>query len=373
MDIISLLIGLIVGIFLGIVLGLYIWSGMIGDKFGNLAATALKSNNDQFIALANEKLAPFKDKLAEYQELVKDIESKRTTAYSSLEIKIADLKSSQSDLQQVTVSLANALRNPQVRGRWGELTLQRLVELAGMVQFCDFNMQVTSSDEGRIIRPDMVVKLPSDRQLIVDSKVPLNSYLESLETNNDSERVELIKKHAQAVRDHLKELASKNYWEQFKAAPEFVIMFIPGEAFLYAALEVDKDLIEEGMKSNVVISTPTTLISLLKAVARGWSEKKMEESAKRIADLGKELFDRLTKMNEAIGEVGKKIEKSVDSYNKLVATFDGRVLVSARKFGELGVGNATILETPKQLEKTVREVSYGEKGVSINEEERDRA
>ena len=361
MDTTSLLIGLIAGVFLGIVLGLYIWRGLIGDKFGNLAGTALKNNNDQFIALANEKLAPFKEKLAEYQTLVSDIETKRIGAYSSLETKIADLKSGQSELQQITTSLSTALRNPQVRGRWGELTLQRLVELAGMVQFCDFNIQVTASDGERKIRPDMIVNLPSNRQLIVDSKVPLKFYLDSFETKNDSERVDLIRRHAHAIRDHLKTLASKNYWDQFDAAPEFVIMFIPGEAFLYGALEVDKDLIEDGMKSNVVISTPTTLISLLKAVARGWSEKKMEENAKRIGDLGMELFERLTKMNEAIGDVGKRIEKSVDSYNKLVATFDSRVLVSARRFGELGVGNTTELETPEQLEKTVREVSDVEK------------
>ena len=364
MDITSLLTGLIAGVFLGIVFGLYIWRRLISDKFGNLAGTALKNNNDQFIALANEKLAPFREKLAEYQTLVNDIENKRVGAYSSIETKIADLKNSQSELQQITTSLATALRNPQVRGRWGELTLQRLVELAGMVQFCDFNLQVTSSDEERKIRPDMIVNLPSDRQLIVDSKVPLKSYLDSLETKNDLERVELMQKHAVAIRDHLKALASKSYWEQFDAAPEFVIMFIPGEAFLYAALEVDKDLIEDGMKSNVVISTPTILISLLKAVARGWSEKKMEENAKRIGNLGKELFERLTKMNEAIGDVGKRIEKSIESYNKLVATFDSRVLVSARRFGELGVGSTTELETPEQLEKTVREVSDVEKGAN---------
>jgi DNA recombination protein RmuC len=357
MDAISLLTGLIVGVFLGIIFGLYIWRGLISDKFGNLAGTALKNNNEQFIALANEKLAPFKDKLAEYQTLVSDIETRRVGAYSSLETKIADLKNSQSELQQITASLSTALRNPQVRGRWGELTLQRLVELAGMVQFCDFNNQVTASDDERIIRPDMIVNLPSERKLIVDSKVPLKSYLDSLETNNDSERVDLIRKHAQAIREHLKALASKKYWEQFDAAPEFVVMFIPGEAFLYAALEVDRELIEDGMKSNVVISTPTTLISLLKAVARGWSEKKMEESARKIGELGKELFERLTKMNEAIGDVGKKIERSVDSYNKLVATFDSRVLVSARRFGELGVGNTADIDMPEQLEKTVREVS----------------
>lgn len=361
MDVTALIIGLVAGIFVGIVLGLYIWRGLITDKFGNIASNALKNNNEQFIALANEKLVPLKEKLIEYQTLVTDIENKRVGAYSSLDTKINELKTSQSELEKVTTNLATALKNPTVRGRWGEITLQRLVELAGMVEFCDFDTQVSSSDEERRIRPDMIVNLPSSRQLIVDSKVPLKAYLESLEAKSDSERDELIKAHAQSIRDHLKALASKSYWNQFNSAPEFVIMFIPGEAFLYAALNVDKDLIEDGMKDNVVISTPATLISLLKAVARGWSEKKMEENAKRIGDLGKELFERLTKMNDAIAEVGKKIKNSVDSYNKLVATFDGRVLVSARRFGELGVGDPTSLESTETVDTTIREVAESRK------------
>lgn len=360
MNIATLLIGLVIGVFVGIVLGLYVWRGLIGDKFGNLASEALKNNNDQFITLANEKLNPLKDKLTEYQNMVIEIEKSRVGAYSSMEAKITDLTRSQSDLEKITTNLATALRNPQVRGSWGEMTLKRLVELSGMVEFCDFDLQVSSYSEDKKIRPDMIVNLPSSRQLIVDSKVPLKSYLDSLEAQSDSERVELMKKHAQAIREHLKVLASKSYWQQFEDAPEFVIMFIPGETFLYAALEVDKDLIEDGMSNNVVISTPTTLMSLLKAIARGWSEKKMEESAREISRLGLELFERLSKMNEGIGDVGKKIKSSIDSYNKLVATFEGRVLVSARRFKELGVGDSTSLEIPEKVETPVREVPDAE-------------
>ena len=373
MDGVSFLTGLIIGLFLGIILGLYIWRSLISERFGNLASTALKSKNDEFLDLANQKLAPIEQKLEEYKSMVIDIEKQRIGAYSSLETKINELKTSQSELQKITTTLSTALRNPQVRGRWGEITLKRLVELAGMADHCDFDTQVTASNDAGRIRPDMVVNLPDGKKIIVDSKVPLQSYIDSFETNNESERKNLIDKHAQAIRDHIKSLSSKTYWQQFEDTPEFVVMFIPGEAFLYVALEEDKDLIEYGMKLNVIVATPTTLISLLKAVNRGWSEKKMEENARKISQLGRELYERLSNMNEGISDVGKKIEKSVDSYNKLVATFDGRVLVSARRFGELGVGNATILETPKQLEKTVREVSYGEKGVSINGEERDRA
>lgn len=357
MDFTTLLTGLVIGIFVGVVLGLYIWRGLISDKFGSIAGNALKNNNDQFIALANENLAPLKEKLNEYQMLVSDIENRRVGAYSSLDTKISDLQKSQSDLEKVTTNLAMALKNPTVRGSWGEITLKRLAELAGMVEFCDFDTQVSSSDDERRVRPDMIVNLPSSRQLIVDSKVPLKAYLESLEAKTDSEREELLKEHAKSIRIHLKSLASKGYWNQFKSSPEFVIMFIPGDAFLYAALDVDKDLIEDGMKDNVVISTPATLIALMKAVARGWSEKRMEENAKKIGDLGKELFERLAKMNDAINEVGKKIKNSVDSYNKLVATFDSRVLVSARRFGDLGVGNSTDLDNSETVDISVRELT----------------
>ena len=226
MDITTLLIGLVIGVFVGIIVGLYVWRGLISDKFGNVAANALKNNNEQFIALANEKLVPLKDKLNEYQTLLTDIENKRVGAYNSLDTKISELRTSQSELQKVTTNLATALKNPTVRGSWGEMTLQRLAKLAGMVEFCDFDTQVSSSDEERKIRPDMIVNLPSSRQLIVDSKAPLKAYLESLEAKTDSERDELIKAHAHSIREHLKALASKSYWDQFKSAPEFVIMWV---------------------------------------------------------------------------------------------------------------------------------------------------
>ncbi|QRF76183.1 DNA recombination protein RmuC [Thermoplasmatales archaeon] len=359
MDAISILVGILIGVFIGIISGLYIWRGIIGDRIGNLANQALKNNNEQFLTLANENLKgtvdPLKKQLDEYSNAVKDIEKSRTEAYGSLKEQISSLAGSQKELESVTTNLTTALRNPQVRGRWGEITLQRLVELAGMVEYCDFHTQVTSSDQDSTIRPDMIVNLPSNRQLIVDSKIPLNSYLESLEAENDVQRNDLMNKHARAIRDHLRSLSSKAYWQQFPSSPEFVIMFIPGEAFLYAALQVDRDLIEDGMKDNIVISTPTTLISLLKAVARGWSEKKMEENARRISDLGKDLFERLSKMNESIGDLGKKIDNSVKSYNKLVGTFEGRVLVSARKFNELGVGTANEIQSSEEIDTQTRE------------------
>ena len=368
MDAISLIVGALIGVFIGIILGLFVWRGVIGDRFGSLASSALANNNQQFLTLAEQNLSktvdPLKKQLDDYSKLVSEIEKSRNEAYGSLKEQVSSLAGSQKELETVTVNLTTALRNPQVRGRWGEITLQRLVELAGMVEYCDFATQVTASDDEKRVRPDMIVKLPSSRQLIVDSKVPLNSYLDSLDAGDEEKSKELINKHAQAIREHLKALSSKGYWEQFDSAPEFVIMFIPGEAFLYAALQVDKTLIEDGMERNVVISTPTTLISLLKAVARGWSEKKMEENARMISILGKELYERLSKMNNSIGELGKKIDGSVKSYNKLVGTFEGRVLVSARKFGELGVGNNDTLNSSEQLETAVRDLS-----ITDNEDE----
>lgn len=326
MDIVSIIIGLIIGLFLGIILGLYIWRNLITERFGNLASNALKTKNDEFLDLANQKLAPIEQKLDEYKSIVSDIEKQRIGAYSSLETKVNELKNSQSELQMITASLSTALRNPQVRGRWGEITLNRLVELAGMAEHCDFETQVTVSDDVGRGRPDMIVNLPNGKKIIVDSKVPLQSYIDSFETNNESDRKSLISKHAQAIREHIKSLSSKAYWQHFEYTPEFVVMFIPGEAFLYAALEEDKDLIEYGIKLNVIVATPTTLISLLKAVNQGWSDKKMEENARKISQLGLELYDRLSNMNEGISDVGKKIGKSVESYNKLVGTFEGRVL-----------------------------------------------
>jgi len=366
LDAISILVGILIGVFLGIIAGLYIWRGIIGDRIGNLANQALKNNNEQFLTLANENLKgtvdPLKKQLDDYSNAVNEIEKSRNLAYGSLQVQIKNLAGSQKELETVTNTLSTALRNPQVRGRWGEITLQRLVELAGMVEYCDFDTQVTSTDQDSTIRPDMIVNLPSTRQLIVDSKIPLNSYLESLEAENDEKRNDLISRHAKAIRDHLKELSSKAYWQHFPSSPEFVIMFIPGEAFLYAALQVDKDLIEDGMKNNIIISTPTTLISLLKAVARGWSEKKMEENAQRISNLGKDLFERLSKMNESISDLGKKIDNSVKSYNKLVGTFEGRVLVSARKFNELGVGTADEIQSPEDIDALTREPRKEEEG-----------
>lgn len=361
MDITSLLIGLVIGVFVGVLLGLYVWRSMIGDRIGNLANKALSSNNEQFLTLANENLKgtvdPLKKQLDDYSKAVNDIERSRKEAYGSITEQLKTLATSQKDLENVTTTLSTALRNPQVRGRWGEITLQKLVELAGMVEYCDFDTQVSTSGQDKTLRPDMIVNLPSTRNLIVDSKIPLNSYLDSLEAESEERRKELIVNHAQAIRGHLRSLSSKAYWEQFPASPEFVIMFIPGEAFLYAALQVDKDLIEDGMKSNIVISTPTTLISLLKAVARGWSEKKMEENALKISHLGKELFERLSKMNKTIGDLGKKIDSSVKTYNQLVGSFEGRVLVSARKFPELGVGSDGELDSTSQLDTAVRETS----------------
>lgn len=390
MDIESLLVGIILGIFMGVGIAFMMlkmredqlssrYESSINEKLTSLASTALINNNTQFLSLANEKLNtvmtraegqisqtkteiqgivnPLKDKLADYEKLVRDLEASRQNAYGSLTEKITALTQSEQELEKITNNLTTALRNPQVRGRWGETTLKKLVELAGMVQYCDFEVQVTMTVHDDTKRPDMLVKLPSERLIIVDSKVPLNAYIDSLGANNDIERKELLSKHATSIRAHLRTLSSKAYWQQFKESPEFVVMFIPGETFLYAALEVDKELIEDGIRQNVIISTPTTLISLLKAVSKGWSEKTMEQNALHISNLGRELYERLIKMTEHLSDIGKKINSTVNSYNSLVGSYESRVLVSARKFNELGITQEGDLEEIHHLDTVTRELS----------------
>lgn len=393
MNVVSLLVGIIVGMVIGLVFSMVLLKRKISelaDRYqqtidGKLAVVSrdiLLENNKIFLDTANTKLGailadaegkisqskteiksivdPLKEKLDKYQELVNNIESKRTSAYTSIDERLKALAESQKELEEVTNHLTMALKNPQVRGRWGEITLQRLVELAGMVEYCDFETQVTAQAEDDRYRPDMVIRLPSGRQIVVDSKVPLNAYLESLEAKSENDQKEKLRKHASDIRSHIRLLSGKEYWRHFSESPDFVIMFIPGESFLYAALQEDRDIIEDGMKNRVLISTPTSLISLLKTIALGWSEKKMEENARKIAELGRELYDRLSGMRKSLADMGKKIESSVKAYNTTIGKFEGNVLVTARKFTELGIGSESENEQMEQVSTAIREISSGE-------------
>ena len=348
------------------------------ETFSALSAEALKSNNKAFLDLAKstfetiqsqatgelqtqEKsiegvVVPLKEALERYEVQLHQVETARVNAYSSLEEQIRALAGGNAQLQKETGSLVSALRSPHVRGRWGEMTLRRAAELAGMSQHCDFTEQETFEGEEGRLRPDMMVNLPGDRRIVVDVKAPLQAFLDASNAATEEERVAHLARHAQLVRSHMEQLGSRNYWEQFDHAPEIVVLFLPGESFFAAALEQDKTLIEDGMEKRVILATPTTLIALLRAIAFGWRQESIAQNAKEISELGKQLYDRIATFVRHFEAVGSGLERSVDSYNKATGSLELRVLPSARKFKELGAATGedipqvqTVDEAPRSL------------------------
>lgn len=355
------------------------------EKFKALSRDALRDNNQSFLQLAHTTLEkfqesargdlehrqkaidqlvkPLKESLEKVDGKIGALEKERAGAYSELREQVKALATSQLQLQAETGNLVKALRTPHVRGRWGEIQLRRVVEMAGMLQYCDFVEQETVTTEDSRIRPDLIVRLPGNRTIVVDAKVPFDAFYESISTTDDDIRSVRLKDHARLVRAHIGYLSKKSYWEAVQPTPEFVLLFLPGETFYSAALENDPKLIEDGVNQGVIIATPTTLIALLKAVSYGWRQEQMATNAQEVSKLGKDLYDRLRTFTNYFADIGRGLDRALESYNKGVGSLEARVLVTARKFKERGALAGEEIEMLEPIDKSARALSLDEGGL----------
>jgi DNA recombination protein RmuC len=304
------------------------------DAFAALSADALKNTSQQFLAQAEERLRPIRDLLGNYERHLGEIEKIRSDAYGGLKAHLDTLAQAHQVLQKEAHQLSTALRSPTVRGRWGEMTLRRVVEVAGMSPHCDFEEQAsTTTEEGRL-RPDMKIKLPGGRAIVVDSKVPLEAYMDAMEAKEEAARQAALASHAQQVRKRFQDLSKKAYWDQFDGAAEFVVLFLPGESFFSAALEQDRSLMEDAMQNKVFLATPTTLMALLNVVAHGWRQQEMAENAERIGQAGKDLYDRLAKFVEHFSGIGDALSRAGKAFDAAVGSYQSRIQPAARRLAE---------------------------------------
>ena len=361
----------------------------LSDAFRSLASEALANNNKGFLTLAEEKFKalkisaesdlearkvaietlvnPLSEAITAYQDETKKLEGKRIQELSAVSQQLSSLATAHVSLQAETAKLVNALRSPQVRGRWGEIALRKTAELAGMSKYCDFiEQESVTTEEGRL-RPDMIVKLPAGREVVVDSKVSLVGFMEALEAKTDVEREAALLRHAAQISLHVTKLSAKEYWDQFPSAPEFVVLFIPNDSFLAAAAEKDPNLIESALSKKIVIATPTTFIALLRAIAFGWRQEMLAENAQKISALGQEMSDRISTLVEHLNNVGKSLKKAVESYNEATSSFESRLLSSARKFKELGTGGKKEIEDLQPVDQMPRMIGVKKVGTEIIE------
>jgi len=350
--------------------------------FRSLSSQALKNNNEEFLKLANENLKqfqnnakndltekekaietlikPIKDALVKSEQQIHAIEKDRKHAYGALQQHLETMTLNQSALQNETRNLVQALRRPEVRGQWGEMTLKRLAELAGMVEHCDFVTQESMKTEDGLQRPDMIIRMPDGREIVVDVKTPLDAYLTAVEASTDEEREIALQRHCKNVKQRVNELASKAYWNQLKNTPDFVVLFIPGDQFLSTALDYDSGLLEDALSKQIILATPTSFVALLRAVAYGWRQEQLTANADKIRDIGEELYLRLAVFSEHLAKLGKSIDSSAKHFNNAVGSFDTRILPSARKFKELGINEKKSINQPEQVETATRSLETTE-------------
>jgi DNA recombination protein RmuC len=361
---------------------LHTMNATIRESFASMATAALRNNNEQFLHLARENLGafqaradselekreqaveslvkPIREALDKNEQQVRRMEAERREAQGALTRQLEMISESHRLLQGETRNLVQALRRPEVRGQWGEMTLKRLAELAGMVDHCDFYEQESVDTDAGRLRPDMIIRLPDRRDIVVDAKTPLDAYLSAVEATDDAVRKTQLQRHARNVRQRVRELAGKAYWNQFTDSPDFVVLFIPGEQFLAAALETDHKLLEEALTQHVILATPSSFVALLRAVAYGWRQEALAKNAEIIREIGQELYTRLATFGEHLAKLGRSLDSSVESFNKAVGSFDTRVLPGARRFVELGINTRKQVPEPDQIEHGTRRVESRE-------------